>query len=383
MNRRLIVSVLAGIALAGLLAGGISGLRAQSGAAQSPAAGAAVKPAEEVFKNIQILKGVQSDQILPAMQFISASLGVECEFCHVKDVFEKDDKPNKATARKMMQMQMSINKDNFKGRPQVTCYSCHRGANEPVGTPIISDEEPKPAAAAAAPGGDANAAPKITADQLLEKFVQALGGAEAIQKVMSRVEKGTIGIGSRQFPIEVFAKAPDKRISIVQTPNGQSITAFDGHAGWLGNTGRPTRDMSAAENEAARLNADFYFAAHVKQVLRELRVGRPEKIGDRTANVLLGRREGQPPVKLYFDPDSGLLVRLVRYTETPLGRNPAQIDFADYRDSGGVKIPFRWTLAQPNGRFTIQVEQVQQNVPIDDAKFAKPPAPPEPKPSTP
>jgi len=373
---------LAGIALAGLLAGGIGGLRAQSGA-QSPASGAAVKPAEEVFKNIQILKGVQSDQILPAMQFISASLGVECEFCHVKDVFEKDDKPNKATARKMMQMQMSINKDNFKGRPQVTCYSCHRGANEPVGTPIISDEEPKPAAAAASPGTDANAAPKVTADQLLDKFVQALGGAEAIQKVTSRVEKGTIGIGGRQFPIEVFAKAPDKRISIVQTPNGQSITAFDGHAGWLGNTGRPTRDMSAAENEAARLNADFYFAAHVKQVLRELRVGRPEKIGDRTANVLLGRREGQPPVKLYFDPDSGLLVRLVRYTETPLGRNPAQIDFADYRDSGGVKIPFRWTLAQPNGRFTIQVEQVQQNVPIDDAKFAKPPAPPEPKPSTP
>lgn len=382
MNRRRMLSVLGGILLAGLLTGGTAGMKAQSGTALAGAA-AAVKPAEEVFKNIQTLKGIPSDQIVPAMQFISASLGVECEFCHVKDAFEKDDKPNKATARKMIQMQMAINKDNFKGHTQVTCYSCHRGSNDPVGVPIISDQEPKPAVAQAAPSSEANAAPKITSAQLLDKFVQALGGAEAIQKVTSRVEKGNVSFAGRQFPVEVFAKAPDKRIAIVQTPNGENITAFDGHAGWLGNTGRPAREMSATENEAARLDADFYFATHVKQDFNQFRVGRPEKIGERSAHVLLGLRPGQPPVRLYFDEESGLLVRLVRYAETPLGRNPTQIDYADYRDSGGVKIPFRWTVARPNGRFTIQVDQVQQNVAIDDAKFAKPPAPPEQKPSTP
>jgi len=90
----------------------------------------------------------------------------------------------------------------------------------------------------------------------------------------------------------------------------------------------------------------------------------------------MGRREGKTPLRLYFDEQSGLLVRLVRYGETPLGRLPTQIDYADYREAGGVRIPFRWTLARPSGRFTIQLSEVKQNVPVDDAKFARPPAPP-------
>jgi hypothetical protein len=88
--------------------------------------------------------------------------------------------------------------------------------------------------------------------------------------------------------------------------------------------------------------------------------------------TLIGIRENQPPVRLWFDEKSGLLVRMVRFVETPLGRNPTQIDYADYRDVEGVKTPLRWTVARPNGRFTIQVTDVQQNVPVDDAKFAKP-----------
>ena len=77
---------------------------------------------------------------------------------------------------------------------------------------------------------------------------------------------------------------------------------------------------------------------------------------------------------MYFDEQSGLLVRLVRFGETALGWLPTQIDYADYRDTNGVKIPYRWTLARPSGRFTIQVSDVKQNVPVDEAKFAKPAA---------
>jgi hypothetical protein len=91
---------------------------------------------------------------------------------------------------------------------------------------------------------------------------------------------------------------------------------------------------------------------------------------------VIGKTEGQPPLKLYFDSQSGLLLRLVRYAETPLGRLPTQIDYSDYRDADGVKIPYRWTLSRPGNRFTIQIDQVQQNVPIDDAKFNPPPPPP-------
>ena len=331
------------------------------------------KTAEQAFKNIQAFKGTPADRVFPAMQFIAASLGVECEFCHVEHKFESDDKPAKGTARKMIAMTLAINKDSFNGRKEVTCYSCHRGSHDPVGTPpvLLSDAEPEHAEAA--PVASAAAAP--TADQLLDKYVAAIGGAEVLHKISSRVSKGGIIVSGHETPIEVFAKAPDKRLSVTHMPSGDSITAFDGQGGWLGNTGRPARDMSGQEAEAARLDADFYFATHIKEIFSGFRVGRPDKIDDRPAYTLICMRQGQPPVRLYFDQSSGLLLRQVRYTDTPVGRNPTQIDYADYREVDGVKVPFRWTLARVNGRFTIQIQEAKQNVDIDDAKFAKPAAP--------
>ncbi len=330
------------------------------------------KSAEQAFKNIQVLQGTPADQVLPAMQFIAASLGVECEFCHVEHKFDADDKPEKKTARHMITMTLAINKDSFNGRKEVTCYSCHRGNNDPVGTPpvVTSDAEPPHAEAAAAP-----AAAPPTADQLLEKYVAAVGGAEALHKISSRVSKGSITVMGHETAIEVFAKAPDKRMSVTHGAT-QSITAFDGQGGWLGGgNGHPARDMSGQEAEAARLDADFYFPTHIKEIFSGFRVGRPDKIGDQAVFTLICMRQGQPPVRLYFDQSSGLLVRQVRYTDTPIGRNPTQIDYADYREVDGVKVPFRWTLARINGRFTIQIHEAQQNVPVDDAKFAKPSAP--------
>ncbi len=97
-----------------------------------------------------------------------------------------------------------------------------------------------------------------------------------------------------------------------------------------------------------------------------------EKIGDHDTNVVVGINKGQPPVKFYFDKTSGLLLRMVHYTNTPLGLNPTQVDFTDYRAVDGVKTPYRWTLARPSGAFTIQIDEVQQNVPIDAARFVEP-----------
>jgi photosynthetic reaction center cytochrome c subunit len=345
--------------------------------AQSPAApprDEAPKTAEQVFKNIQALKGVPADQVQPAMQFISNSLGVECEFCHVQGAFEKDDKKPKQTARQMIEMQMAINKGNFKGRTEVTCYTCHHGAHDPAGIPIIAEEEPK---RPEAPPAEAAAQTQPAPEQLLDKYLQAVGGAAAVEKISSRVEKGTISIGGRQLPVEVFAKAPNKRISLVHTPNGDNITAFDGHAGWLGNPGpRPPRDMTEAEAEAASFDATFYLPVELKKMFTQMRVRSAEKIGGHDALQVIGINEGKPPVRLFFDKDSGLLLRTIRYTETPLGRNPTQVDYADYRSEGGVKVPFQWTVARPLGRFTIQVSDVQQNVPVDDKKFEKPAAAP-------
>jgi photosynthetic reaction center cytochrome c subunit len=339
-----------------------------------PSSAAAPKLAEEQFKNIQALKGIPAEQVIPSMQFIAASLGVECEYCHVEHANEKDDKKTKVTARKMINMMMAINKENFEGHREVTCYSCHRGSAEPVGTPIITDEEPRPAAEEVKKAGEAKAA-LPAAELLLDKYLTAIGGAEALQKITSRVQKGTLtAFGGQHFPMDVYSKAPDKRYSVMHLQGGDSVTAFDGKQGWLSVPGR-VHMMSAGENAAARIDADLYFAAHVKTLYQKFRVEAGEKISGHETYLVAGRTEGQPPLRLYLDRESGLLLRLVRYAETPLGRNPTQIDYADYRDANGVKMPFRWTLARPGNRFTIQVEQVQQNVPVDDAKFAPPPPP--------
>ncbi len=379
MSRKLavVLGVIIFVVVGGVVMGGV---RAQSSGVQSTANAAAPKKAEEQFKNIQMLKGIPADQLIPAMQFITASLGVECEFCHVEGAFEKDDKKPKQTARKMMEMMFAINADDFDGHREVTCYSCHRGSTDPVGTPLVMGEEPKGMSEvkkAEENSAEAKEASGPPAAQLLDKYLQAVGGAAAVEKISSRVMKGTITFGDRNVPIDIFSKDPDKRVSFTHTPDGDSITAFDGHEGWLGLPGHATREMHGPDIDGASIDADLHFALHLKAMLADAQVRGTEKVGGSDAYLVIGRREGKTPLKLYFDEQSGLLVRLVRYAETPLGQLPTQIDYADYRDAGGVKIPFRWTLARPGGRFTIEVSEVKENVPVDDAKFAKPAAPPE------
>lgn len=360
-------------AIAVVLTVSTAGLFARGSGAQTPTPGAGAAPpklAEEVFKNIQALKGTPADQLIPAMQFISASLGVECGFCHVQGKMDLDDKKEKKTARDMIAMTNAINTGHFKGHREITCNSCHNGAERPKGMPPVAQTD------VVQEHGDHHEAPPPattqSADQILDKYLAAVGGAEAIQKVTSRVQKGKLLTGGHETPIEVISKAPFSRASVSHAPNGDNITAFNGVAGWMGSPGRPPRDMSTAEADAAKLDADLQFALHLKQTFQEFRVGRAEKIGDAECVTVIAIRKDQPQVRLSFDETSGLLVRMVRFVETPLGRNPTEIDYADYRDVEGVKLALRWTVARPNGRFTIQVTDVQQNVPIDDARFARP-----------
>ena len=369
-----VVTTIALTAVSGVILGKA---KAQSSGTPAPAGAGNPKKAEEQFKNIQVLKGVAADQVIPGMQFITSSLGVGCEFCHVENAFEKDDKKPKQTARKMMEMMFAINKDNFEGHREVTCYSCHRGSTDPVGMPPVMTEETKNIVEpkkAEGEGGDAKEPAGPPPGQLFDKYLQAVGGAAALEKVKSRVMKGTITFGDRNVPIEIFSKDPEKRISFTHTPDGDSVTAFDGHEGWLGFPGRPVREMHGPDLDAAAMDADLHFASNLKSMFSEAKLRGTEKVDDHETFLIVGRREGKPPLRLYFDQQSGLLLRLVRFGETPFGRLPTQIDYADYREAGGVKIPYRWTLSRPGGRFTIQISDVKENVPVDDAKFAKPPA---------
>jgi hypothetical protein len=349
--------------------------------AQGGGAPAAGRMTEEVFKNIQVLKGVPAEQLVPTMQFVASSLGVTCNFCHVQGANEKDEKDTKQTARKMMQMVMAINKDNFNGRVSITCYTCHRGSNMPVGTPVIADGSirPSPGTTGAA-GGGANPPQGPTAEQLLDKYIQAMGGKDALGKVTSRVAKGKIeDPANPPSPYEIYVKAPDKRLTVVRAPGNDSLAANNGSAGWTSSPGRGTRDMAAADAEGTQLEDDLFLATHAKQIYTQWRVGRPDKVGDRDAYVLNGTAPGHVPIRLYLDQQTGMLLRMMHFTETPLGRLPAQVDYSDYRDVDGVKVPYKLITARPTARNTVQLDQVQQNVPVEDSKFVKPAAPAQPR----
>jgi outer membrane lipoprotein-sorting protein len=339
--------------------------------AEGGALSAPPKKSDEVFKNIQVLKGIPSDQLLPAMEFISSSLGVECNYCHVADHFESDDKKTKQIARSMMQMTFAINRNSFKGQREVTCYSCHRGAPTPDATPDLAGQI-RPGAVAASSEGAELPTNLPTASQLLDRYVEALGGATAIEKITSRVETGTASFRGQSVGLELFTQAPDRQALVQHLPQGDSLTVFDGQNGWFVLPGRLTRVMQGAEIIAAQMDADLHFALRVQEMFPELHVEYPEKVGDREAYVLLCVKGDQPAAKLYFDEQSNLLLRAVRYADSPLGLDPTQIDYADYRDVDGVQVPFRVTVSQPGSSSTIQIEQVQQNVAIDDTRFAKP-----------
>jgi photosynthetic reaction center cytochrome c subunit len=344
--------------------------------ALQPAASAGPKKAEEQFKNIQVLKGIPADDLIPTMQFITASLGVECDFCHEPKAFDKDEKKPKQIARKMMEMMFAINKDNFQGHREVTCYSCHRGNPKPLAIPAVmtGDTAGSPALVhpADAQEKDAKGSSAPAPDQLLDKYVQALGGASAIDRISTRIMKGTIEFGGKSFPIDIYCKAPDARVSFTHMPEGDSVTAFNGHEGWLGMPARPIREMRGSDLDGASIDADVHLATHLREMFTRMRLGGTEKVGEHDTYEVMGDREGKPPMRLYFDQQSGLLLRLVRYGDTALGWLPTQIDYADYREANGIKVPYRWTLARPSGRCTIQVNELQQNLPVDDAKFAKP-----------
>ena len=237
-------SVLLLISAAGLLA---SGQTAPGNPAQSHP-----KKTEEAYKNIQVLKDLPADQLIPAMQFIASSLGVECSYCHTEGAFDKDDKKPKQTARKMMQMMFAINQANFEGKREVTCYSCHRGSPHPVATPMIAEAGAFPAQEAAPVELVPPPSNTPGAEQILARYVQALGGASAIEKLSTRVEKGSIDISGREFPVELFSKIPAKRVLIIHLPNGDNITALDGSTGWISTPGRPTREIPAPEMLSAQ-----------------------------------------------------------------------------------------------------------------------------------
>ena len=364
-----------------------SNKRAERGAVLSPAcgrpgfvqagaqAGTPQRPqmSEEAFKNVQLLKGIPVDEFMGAMGLFSAALSMCCLECHAPDWAA--DTPRKRTARKMVQMVETINRTNFTGRKVVTCWTCHRQSDRPQVTPTLDvvygepiywapDDLFQQAAGAPSPG------------QVLDKYIQAVGGAERVARLTSFVGKGKASgyAGAFPSPVEIYVKAPNQRTAIIHTEVGNKTMTFDGRAGWLASpvTPVPVMDLTGGELDGARLDAELSIPGRVKQVLGQWRASLPSDIAGRPVNVLQGTGAGGAVATLYFDVESGLLTRVVRYANSAMGRVPTQIDFDDYRAVAGVKVPFRWSFAWVSGRDVVELSEVQPNVAIDAARFAKP-----------
>jgi hypothetical protein len=307
------------------------------------------------------------------MQFIAASLGVECNFCHVEGAFEKDDKEPKATARKMMLMMFAINQNNFDNQRKVTCYSCHRGAPKPVSVPPVTLEGRAWLSDQSESAGTHLSSELPGIDEVLARYSKAVNGALRNGAASARSARGVATLpGGQQIPVEILSKPPDKRLLIMHLSNGDSVTAYDGQTGWLEFPGRGPLRMNSTETEAARLDAVLHNSADLKPLFKESKVVKVVNVGQQDSYLVLGIPAEGPTVEMYFAKESGLLLRVVRYADSALGLNPTQIDYEDYRALGDLKIPYRWTVARPLGGFTVQIQETQQNIPIDDDMFSEP-----------
>ena len=377
-------SAVAVIAVAGVAPHAVGTSSAYSAGGGQEGATTAPLLAEQAFKNIQALRGISAADFMGTMGIMTAALGFDCSECHIAAGTDKvdwaADTPRKVIARRMVNMVTAINQNNFAGRQLVTCWTCHRGRDRPVVTPNLDlvygmpTLEPDDLVVASVPG-----LPKP--DAIIDKYLQALGGAERLAGVTSFTATGTsIGFGGfgGGGAVQIYAKAPDQRSTIIEFMNAPgrdaSIRSYDGKTGWNKTplTVLGEYQLSGSELDGARLDAQMAFPSQIKSILTNLRTLQPATINDRDVDAVQGNGPGRLFATLYFDKETGLLTRMVRYGNSPIGRLPTQIDYADYRDVNGVKLPFRFTFAWLDGRDAFQLTDVRINVPIDAAKFGRP-----------
>jgi len=349
--------------------------------ATTPANAPGEKTVEQVQKNIQVLNGLPESQLIQVMNYMGSSLGEKCTYCHVnkdgKWDFVSDEKPEKGTAREMIKMVQGINKGNFKGNPAVGCFTCHRGSTAPARVPQLPIAQPTPFAA----DTSVAAAPKETsptAEQILAKYTEALGGSAAIDKIKSRTMKGTwLTSNGITFGYEVYQAAPDRIYTVVNTPKqGVIERGFNGKVAWE-KSQRGLRELEGPELFYLRRYPASLKDTSLQGQFTRLGFGGKDKIDGKDVYVLRGIGVDGKGERLYFDAQTGLLLRRITTTPTMVGLIPEQVDYDDYRDVDGVKLPFTIRVTSIDSFYssTRTFTEIKLNAPVDQTKFEKPPAP--------
>ena len=341
----------------------------------------AQKTAGEVFKNIKVLQDVPAYKLLDGMSYITDALGVRCEFCHNTRDFASDQKRTKRTARRMMQMLFAINKDNFNGRPAVSCYTCHQGHHEPLPAPLPMETAAPASMAApplmlrAEPFEPPAGTPIPTLDQILAKYADALGGQQALAGVHSRVlEIQRSGGRENEHPMTetVYEKSPNKALIVGRFHQFTFRVGYNGTEVWEGSP-RGARTLHGMEalllpREAVLDPVEALDSYTGKRLVAMA------KIGDQEAYVVTGLAPDGQTERFFFDTSSGLLLRRMIVYRTIFGPLLFEADYSDYRKENGVAIPFKTQWWAGARGWTDIVESVKTNVPIEDSEF-EPPAP--------
>jgi Photosynthetic reaction centre cytochrome C subunit len=279
-------------------------------------------------KNVKILKDMSDLQLQRTMNFMRASLGVHCDYCHVVTKesgwdFASDAKPEKETTRKMINMVIDMNAKYFEGYAVVTCNSCHRGSTRPVAQPILPQAQPP------FPTPKPERPPLPSRDEVVAKFAAAIGKVDesALANLSMKATRETPD--GKTIPVEYEQHAGT--IRIVFPDQTETITP----AGGVVHDAKGDHPMTASQLENLNQLAGAYRFIVPSDIAANARVVRKDKIGDRDVIIV---RSGT--TRFYFDAQSGLLLRRITFTPSPVGDIPMQTDYSDYRDVSGMKLPF-------------------------------------------
>jgi hypothetical protein len=327
-----------------------------------------VETAGQKFKSIKILNEMPADEMGKVMNMMSASLGVDCKFCHAENDFAREGFEHKDTARQMLKMTFELNKNYFESRPEINCNTCHQGKAQPQAVfplkPSVVEQKPK----------QPDIKPSV--DGILARYETALGGKKNLAKITSRqIKAQRIEPDGKTFEAEEILQKGDKLLIQTIYPSKQYgdyviKEIFDGaNAFKLGNGAKI--ELKADEIEQIKREAQLFANPNLKAIYPKMEFSAVEKIDGRKVYLITAWVSETQRERLYFDTQTGLLIRRTAQTPTILGDFVYQVDYTDYKNFGGVKLPTTIKFAVPHIYWTRRVLNVKNNVTIDDAKFGQ------------
>ena len=338
-------------------------------------------PAEQVFKDIRVLKGIPADEFLDTMGMFASALLFDCVSCHAKEIITDEnafalETPKIQRARQMIVMTNNINRLYFGGQNRVTCFTCHGGGNFPRSEPNLDVQygEPIEDPYAIAFVQSVATAP---ATEIFARYLKVIGGAENAAKLTSFAGVGTYtGFDSNDVPVpaEVFVRAPNQMTTIAQAQAGINAKVFDGRQGWRmqQDTPIPLFVMTGDNLTGAAAEAMVWFPAALQKSFSQWQTNVASINGTNVLAVQGSNPGGQLPIRLYFDEESGMLVRMVHWRRTAVGAIPTRVDFEDFRPVAGVQMPFLWTRTWTNNQVVMQMKEIRPNAQVEASRFARP-----------